>query len=342
MIHRDVKSANMFLTSHGIIKLGDFGFSKRFETTISSETVTGTFLGTPFYLSPEMWEGKRYGKKADIWAAGIILYEMLMDGARPFSAVGPTELRDSVLHQDVGLVEAPPASLGASPDPGPPRRGPFSLEMRELVRSIFTKDPHERPDAGRLLRTPVMQYYLHVFERHVQSLMALDARALEQDADALDGLAFRDPSERDLVLRNIEEAKHLIEAAMPRGLHERDSLRYEGVVYKRNNDGSWKERYLILSEDFFIISLSRTKEAADGTERSRKVPLKLIKSVSRCAVTDLLSKSSEAGEGGKKVHPAYAFTLFMIESSQPIFFGVQKEEELYHWTNCLTKALKID
>ncbi|CCW62832.1 unnamed protein product [Phytomonas sp. EM1] len=354
MIHRDVKSANIFLTSHGIIKLGDFGFSKKFETTISSETVAGTFLGTPYYLSPEMWEGKRYGKKADIWAAGIILYEMLMGGARPFSAGSLMELRESVLHHEVELLEAPPRGVGEGPGGelgsshgegegfAAPKRGPFSLEMRELMRSILAKDPHERPDSEQLLHTPIMQHYLFVFERHVQSLIESDAQALAANPNCRDSLAFRDVQERELMLRNIEEAKRIIEVAVQRGLQEGDSLRYEGVVYKRNKDGSWKERYLILSEDFLIISLSRNKEAADGTERSRKVPLKLVKSVSRCAVTDLLSKSSEEGGNAEKVQPAYAFALFMMESTQPIFFGVHKEEELYHWINCLIKALKID
>lgn len=52
MMHRDIKSANVFLTSIGIIKLGDFGFSQKYESTVSSESVAGTFLGTPYYLSP--------------------------------------------------------------------------------------------------------------------------------------------------------------------------------------------------------------------------------------------------------------------------------------------------
>ena len=58
------------------MKLGDFGFSKQFEETVSNP-VGETLCGTPYYLSPEMWQAQRYNKKADVWSLGIVLYEMM-------------------------------------------------------------------------------------------------------------------------------------------------------------------------------------------------------------------------------------------------------------------------
>ena len=105
MLHRDIKGANIFLTSTGVIKLGDFGFSHEYEETVS-KAVAGTFCGTPYYLAPEvciyltnislsysitsktikqLWENKKYGKKADVWSLGVLLYEMLAL-KRPYTA----------------------------------------------------------------------------------------------------------------------------------------------------------------------------------------------------------------------------------------------------------------
>ena len=71
-MHRDIKSQNIFLDDD-TIKIGDFGLSKSLESTTDK---TKTMVGTPYYLSPEIIESRPYSFKSDVWALGVLLYEM--------------------------------------------------------------------------------------------------------------------------------------------------------------------------------------------------------------------------------------------------------------------------
>ena len=72
IIHRDLKSLNIFLNKNLDVKIGDLGIAKLLQNTIHAYT----FIGTPYYLSPEILEEKPYNEKSDVWALGCILYEM--------------------------------------------------------------------------------------------------------------------------------------------------------------------------------------------------------------------------------------------------------------------------
>ena len=73
IIHRDIKLENIFVTSENIIKLGDFGISKKLENSMD---LANSGVGTPFYLSPEICQGFSYSFKTDIWMLGCLLYEV--------------------------------------------------------------------------------------------------------------------------------------------------------------------------------------------------------------------------------------------------------------------------
>lgn len=347
MIHRDIKSANLFLTSRGFLKLGDFGFSQKYESTVSSETVAGTFLGTPYYLSPEMWGGMRYGKKADIWAAGVVLYEMLMDGDRPFEASSLPELRKTVLEREVQLPEYPPDNIDAEEGSPEAQRPKFSPEIRELIQLIFKKKPTERPSTEELLHLPIMQHYLYLFEKHVQSLIDADNKLKAQKGFSRAALNFFDDSERDLVLQGIATAKETIAKEAKKEILDSTTPRCEGVVFKDNRNGVWKERYLTLADGMLTISLSSDKSAATGTSRSKKVPVKLIKAATPCEVEDAHVRATNTAADGEKASrasdgsPKYAFAISM-QSSNSIVLGVATKEDLDMWLTALLNALEMD
>ena len=74
ILHRDLKSANVFLASHNRLKIGDLGVAKLLR---AQEAYAKTQIGTPYYVSPELWKNKPYNSKSDVWALGCLLYEMV-------------------------------------------------------------------------------------------------------------------------------------------------------------------------------------------------------------------------------------------------------------------------
>lgn len=82
ILHRDIKTINMFLGKDDIIKIGDLGVAKQLNQT---SNMAYTVVGTPYYLSPELCEEKPYNHKSDVWSLGCVLYE-LCTFKHPFEA----------------------------------------------------------------------------------------------------------------------------------------------------------------------------------------------------------------------------------------------------------------
>jgi serine/threonine protein kinase len=96
VIHRDVKPANIVATSEGVIKVVDFGIARIVDT---SKTQTGMMLGTLSYMAPEQVAGKHADPRCDIWALGVVMYELLTY-RRPFDGNNHAALLMSILHEE--------------------------------------------------------------------------------------------------------------------------------------------------------------------------------------------------------------------------------------------------
>jgi len=178
LVHRDIKPENVLISSDGRVKVADFGLAR--AVTEVTSTTTGTVLGTVAYLAPELVARGASDTRTDVYAIGILLYEMLT-GAQPFTGATPIQIAYQHVHSDV-----PPPSERVEWLP---------TEVDELVEALAARDPDERPpDAAAALslvrRTrATLDPALLARRADVVGTPAPDAPPHDPDATALLGLA---------------------------------------------------------------------------------------------------------------------------------------------------------
>ena len=133
IIHRDLKSANIFLTKNGIIKIGDLNVSK-----IAKVGMAYTQTGTPYYASPEIWLDKPYDFKSDIWSLGCILYE-LCQLKPPFRG---TSLKNLCYNIQKGIYD--------------PIMSFYSNDLRNIIGMMLKTNPKMRPTTTQILNCSII------------------------------------------------------------------------------------------------------------------------------------------------------------------------------------------
>jgi len=141
ILHRDLKSANIFLFSDGSAKIGDLNVSK-----VVYKGLGYTQTGTPYYASPEVWKDQPYDNKSDIWSLGCVTFEMLALRP-PFRAENIEKLYNKVIHGQYGKIS-----------------DSYSQDIKEIIKFILKVNPADRPSCGQILNHEVVKKRLEFFK----------------------------------------------------------------------------------------------------------------------------------------------------------------------------------
>ncbi len=133
-IHRDIKAANVLLGKDGAVKLADFGASRQLTDTVQK---CNTFVGSPYWMAPEVMMQANYDGKADIWSLGITCIEMAM-GKPPYSTIPAMKVMTLIAKNQ------PPEVEGEQ----------WSKTFKNFVKCCLVKDPAQRQPISKLLKHP--------------------------------------------------------------------------------------------------------------------------------------------------------------------------------------------
>lgn len=187
ILHRDIKPENIFLGEDQVVKLGDFGLSK----LIGGMDFASTYVGTPFYMSPEIYNGEKYTLEADVWAVGCLIYE-LCTHEPPFPAKTQPELVEKVLKGSTG-TQFQADFRKTFRNPALPNV--YSEELQNIILHCLQPNPRNRPKTFELLgKRPVW------LERKQQELEEWEER-LKGEQLALEAQIVKRQQEMDLQLQ---------------------------------------------------------------------------------------------------------------------------------------------
>ncbi|KAL2111082.1 hypothetical protein VUR80DRAFT_341 [Thermomyces stellatus] len=276
IMHRDLKPENVFLGKDNSVKLGDFGLSKM----IKSHDFASTYVGTPYYMSPEICAAERYTVKSDIWSLGCIMYE-LCAREPPFNAKSHYELVSKIKSGRY-----------------PPLPDCYSGELNATIRECLRVNPDDRPTTFNLLQLPIMRLMrkekevsdTHALVKAREEAVAAREAKLAEDVAALEASKEYIRQEIDDSLRREWEVKAQLEISKHVNAELENLQRQYEIEVRARVEAELKKRGLPTDvepsrPDF---GSSATKTGADSSD------------IDVAATTDVSEITIESPEGTKR------------------------------------------
>ena len=231
ILHRDIKAPNIFITGPRSVKIGDLGVAK-----CTKHGMAQTQIGTPYYMSPELWKNQKYDKRSDIWSLGVLLYE-LAALKHPFLAQTERALSDKVVRGQY-----------------PPLPKCYSSDLSTIVKLMLQLDPSKRPTAEQLLQHPIVAKHM-------------DSAPIACDSEL--------PYSRGQLVGTIHVPRMLmdLQSRLPGSKYETDSI-CEDASHSERGRGSGgsderRNRRALVAQSMDESVLSRSKSIAECYHRKK-------------------------------------------------------------------------
>ncbi|CAO3564288.1 unnamed protein product [Mortierella alpina] len=270
ILHRDLKPDNVFLDAQKNVKLGDFGLSR--SLTNPQKAFAQTYVGTPFYMSPELINESVYDAKSDIWSLGCVVFEMCAL-VPPFLAETQGELSAKIR---MGRIPMLPSQ--------------YSHELGQVVRAMLQVNPRKRPTTTELLSNPRIKNISIEQELSRRAARLDNVKQVLIEKDAAQSSRDMEQSNKERTLRSAEQTlreKETVlmareEAALD---NERKLIEYEQRL--REFEQRLVEREQRLSRDRQELEDLR-KEFQQEQERSQSITRKIAMPSSRQSIEPMM------------------------------------------------------
>lgn len=220
LAHRDIKPQNVFLTRRNkIVKLGDLGVTRKLDSTLENMK---TMVGTPYYMAPELAQGKGYNLSNDTWALGCVLAETMLL-AVPFPAKDFMELVGKITeksHTPISTV--------------------YSESIRKIVDWMLTKDPNKRPTIAEVLANDFVQNHIKGFAKRYKITPPATTEAIKAQEDAKQKEAQKQESLKKHIVKadaELDKLKQQISKetdAAKKGALEKQYLAKRNEIHQKN------------------------------------------------------------------------------------------------------------
>ncbi|NXJ26744.1 NEK4 kinase, partial [Dicrurus megarhynchus] len=331
ILHRDLKTQNIFLTRTNIIKVGDLGIARVLENQYD---MASTLIGTPYYMSPELFSNKPYNYKSDVWALGCCVYEMATL-KHAFNAKDMNSLAYRIIEGKL-----------------PPMPKDYSPQLVEIIQTMLSKKPEERPSVKSILRQPYIKQQISLF------LEATKAKAARNHKKTVNSKP-KDPcsvvsAKNESHSRNVTHQNHSSEQARKYKVDEEDCiskckatkfcpLEKPAVELERKPSKNYMNSLgdSIATVSGVNIDISLSERMKHGSEKCERIPEKnKAKHLHVPAHSKITSNSPPIKEDRQQQRARQAFKADSVESKSSSVDSVEDDDNTLKLLEPLSKDQK--